>query len=145
MNNQAIPTHLLIDCRGTGIALMDQSYPLHQLITKQQLQGKWQIQNINRTPIESVDCQNLAKIGMKIQYRQEQLPMFVTKLGYYSVVLGIPWCRVHDITIWFVQILLILGHKMVWPITMMPYFQLKELQRNPWTQFISQRKGYLNH
>jgi len=36
-----------------------------------------------------------------IEDHNEQLPMFVTKLGHYPIVLGIPWLRSHDIAVRF--------------------------------------------
>lgn len=27
--------------------------------------------------------------------------MFVTKLSYYPIVLGMPWIRLHDVGVWF--------------------------------------------
>ena len=38
---------------------------------------------------------------MAIGGHQEVLPAFVTKLGHYSLVLGIPWLRHHDVSIQF--------------------------------------------
>jgi len=38
---------------------------------------------------------------MKIQDHGEQLPMFITKLGHYPSVLGIPWLRLHDVAVRF--------------------------------------------
>jgi len=38
---------------------------------------------------------------MKIQEHKEQLPMFITKLGHYPIVLGIPWLRLHNIAVRF--------------------------------------------
>jgi len=38
---------------------------------------------------------------MKIQDHGEQLPMFVTKLGHYPIVLRIPWLPLHDVAVRF--------------------------------------------
>jgi hypothetical protein len=38
---------------------------------------------------------------MKILDHEENLPMFVTKLGHYQIVLGIPWLRLHDVAVRF--------------------------------------------
>jgi hypothetical protein len=38
---------------------------------------------------------------MQIQEHKEQLPMFITKLGHYPIVLGIPWLQLHDVAIRF--------------------------------------------
>jgi len=36
---------------------------------------------------------------MQIQEHKEQFPMFITKLGHYPIVLGIPWIRLHDVAV----------------------------------------------
>jgi len=38
---------------------------------------------------------------MNIQDHNERIPMFVTKLGHYPIVLGIPWLRLHDVAVRF--------------------------------------------
>jgi hypothetical protein len=38
---------------------------------------------------------------MTIDKHAEEIPMFVTKLGHYPVVLGIPWLNQHDVSIRF--------------------------------------------
>jgi len=90
MNNQEIPTHALIDCGATGIAFMDQDFARHHQIPLQELKEKRQVEVIDGRPIESADITHIAKVGMMIQECREQLPMFVTKLGQYPIVLGIP-------------------------------------------------------
>ena len=101
MNNQEIPTHALIDCGATGIAFIDQHFACHHQIPLQELKEKKQVEVIDRRPIESGDITHIAKVGMKIQGHGEQLPMFVTKLGHYPIVLGIPWLRLHDVAVRF--------------------------------------------
>jgi len=101
INNQEIPTHALIDCRATGIALMDQDFARHHHIPLQKLKEMKQVEVIDGRPIESGNITHIAKVGMKIQQHGKQLPMFITKLGHYSIVLGIPWLRLHDVAVHF--------------------------------------------
>ena len=91
VNNQEISTHALIDCRATGIAFMDQDFARHHQIPLQERKEKIQVKVIDRRPIESGDITHIGKVGMQIQEHKEQLPMFITKLEYYPIVLGIPW------------------------------------------------------
>ena len=44
---------------------------------------------------------HIANVGMMIQDHKEQLPMFVTKLRHYPIVLGIPWLRLNDVAVRF--------------------------------------------
>jgi len=90
VNNQEIPTYALIDCGATGIAFIDQDFARHHQIPLQELKEKKQVEVIDGRPIESGDITHIAKVGMKIQDHGEQLPMFVTKLGHYPFILGIP-------------------------------------------------------
>jgi len=101
MYNQEIPTHGLMDCRATGIAFMDQDIARHHKIPLQELEEKRQVEVINGRPIVSGDITNIANVGMSIQDHKEQLPMFVTKLEHYPIVLGIPWLRLHDVAVRF--------------------------------------------
>ena len=91
MNSKAIPTHELIDCGATGIAFMDQDFARHHQIPLPKLKGNKQVKVINGRPIESGDIMHIAKVGMRIQDHGEHLLMFITKLGHYPIVLGIPW------------------------------------------------------
>jgi hypothetical protein len=86
-NKQEIPTHALIDCGATGIAFMDEDIARHYQIPLQEIKEKKQVEVIDGRPIESGDIPHIAKVGMQIQEHREQLPMFVTKLGYYPIVL----------------------------------------------------------
>jgi len=101
VNNQEIPTHALIDSGATGMAFMDQDFVCHHQIPLQELKEKKPVEVIDGRPIESGDITHIAKVGMKIQGHGEQLPMFVTKLGHYPIVLGIPWLRLHDVAVRF--------------------------------------------
>ena len=101
VNNQEIPAHALIDCGATGIAFMDQDFARHHQIPLQELKEKKQVEVIDGRPIESGHITHIAKVGMQIQKHKEQLPMFITKLGHYPIVLGIPWLRLHDVAVRF--------------------------------------------
>jgi len=101
VNNQEIPTHALIDCGASGIAFMDQDFARHHQIPLPELKEKKQVEVIDGRPIESGDITHIAKAVMKIQDHREQLPMFITKLGHYPIVLAIPWLRLHDVAVRF--------------------------------------------
>jgi hypothetical protein len=101
VNNQEIPTHALIDCGATGIAFMDQDFACHHQIPLQELKEKGQVEVIDGRPIESGDITHIAKVSMKMEDHKEQLLMFVTKLGYYPIVLGTPFVRLHDVVVRF--------------------------------------------
>jgi len=109
VNNQEISTHALIDCGATGIAFMDQDFARHYQIPLHELKEKNQVEVINGRPIESGDITHNPKVGMKIRGHGEQLLMFVTKLGHYPIVLGIPWIRLHDVAVRFASNIVTFG------------------------------------
>jgi hypothetical protein len=59
--------------------------------------------------IESGDITHIAKVGMQIQEHKEQLPIFITKLGHYPIVLGIPWLQSHDVAVQFASNIVTFG------------------------------------
>jgi hypothetical protein len=69
---------------------MDQDFARHYQIPLQELKEKKHLELIDGRPIESGDITHIAKVGMKIQDHGEQLPRFITQLGHYPIVLGIP-------------------------------------------------------
>ena len=40
---------------------------------------------------------HMTKLKMTIAGYQEKIPLFVTKLGHYSIVLGLPWLQHHNV------------------------------------------------
>jgi len=101
VSNQEIPAHALIDCGAMGIAFLDGDFACHHQVPLQEINVKKQVEVIDGRPIESGDNTHIAKVGMQIQEHKEQLPMFITKLGHYPIVLGIPWLRLHDVAVRF--------------------------------------------
>jgi hypothetical protein len=63
------------------------------------------------------------EVSLNIQGYREKLPMFITKLGHYPIVLGIPWLKQHDVVIRFASNLITFGsqyclaHCVNWAIT----------------------------
>lgn len=90
MNNQEIPTQMLIHSGTTHIAFMDQNFACHHQIRIQQLKQKKQVEVINGKPIKSGYISHIANVGIKTHDHKEQLPMFVTQLWQYRIVIRIP-------------------------------------------------------
>jgi hypothetical protein len=109
VNNQEIPTHALIYCGPTAIAFMDHDFARHHQIPVQELKEKKQVEVIDGRPIESGNIMRIAKVGMQIQEHKEQLPMFITKLGHYPIVPGLPWLRLHDMPVWLASNIVTFG------------------------------------
>jgi len=78
---------------------MDHDFACHHQIPFQELQEQRQVEVIDGTPIELGDITYVAKVRMMVQDHQQQLPMFVTRLGHYPMFLRIPWLRLHDVAV----------------------------------------------
>jgi hypothetical protein len=101
VHDQVIQTHELIDCRATGIAFMDQDIARHHKVPLNEHKEKRQVEVIDGWIIESGAITHLAEVGMNIHDHKERIPMFVTKLGHYPILLGFPLLRLHDVTVRF--------------------------------------------
>jgi len=99
--NRTVATHALIDCGATGIAFIDEDFAHHYQLPLTPLQYPRSLEVIDGRPISSGDITHVANTHLAILEHQETLPMFVTKLGHYPVVLGIPWLELHDVAIRF--------------------------------------------
>jgi hypothetical protein len=60
VNNEEIPTHSLIDCTATGIALMDQDLAHYHQIPFQELKEETELELSNGRPIESGDITHIS-------------------------------------------------------------------------------------
>ena len=99
--NKTVATHALIDCGATGIAFVDEDFARHHQLPLTPLQHPRSLEVIDGRPISSGDITHVANTHLAILEHQETLPMFVTKLGHYPIVLGIPWLELHDVAIRF--------------------------------------------
>ena len=94
-----IQTRALIDCGASGFSFVDDEFTRRHRIPLTLLPEPRPLEVIDGRPIASGDITHLATATLAIQDHQEELPLFVTKLGHYPVVLGIPWLRHHDVVI----------------------------------------------
>ena len=99
--NINVQTHGLIDCGATGYAFRDEGFALQYQILRFQLKKLRIVKVINGRPIAFRDLTHLAKATLSIQEHHENLPMFITALGHYPIVLGIPWLCPHNVGIGF--------------------------------------------
>jgi predicted aspartyl protease len=109
LNGKEIPTHTLIDCGATGYAFIDQDFAHCHKLPLRLLKTPCALEVIDGRKISSGDITRLAEAHLSIHEHREKLPMFVTKLGHYLIVLGIPWLKQHDIAIRFALNLVTFG------------------------------------
>jgi hypothetical protein len=109
LNHKEIPTHALIDCGVTGYTFIDQDFTNHHQLSPYPLKIPCALEVINGRKISSGDITHMVEAQLSIHEHWERLPMFVTKLGYYPIILGIPWLKQHDIAIYFSSNLVTFG------------------------------------
>jgi hypothetical protein len=99
--NKNTPSHALIDCGPTGKSFIDENFarqhqwdliPLHEPRVLEVIDGR---------RISSGTITHVVKMPFSIGDHSEELIAFVTNLGHYPLVLGIPWLRHHDVSIRF--------------------------------------------
>jgi predicted aspartyl protease len=109
LDSKEIPTHTLIDCGATGYAFIDQDFANHHHLPLRALKTPRALEVIDGQKISSGDITHIAEGYLSIQEHREKLPIFVTKLGHYPIVLGIPWLKQHDVAIRFASNLVTFG------------------------------------
>ena len=96
-----IDRHVLIDCGASGFTFIDEDFTRHHNLPRIRLHEPRTLEVIDGRPIASGAVTHMNTLTMTIADHKETLPLFVTKLGHYPIVLGIPWLRHHDVTIHF--------------------------------------------
>ena len=86
-----ISTYALVDCEAMGFAFIDEEFARDHNFPLFKLKKPCCLELIDRRLIESGLITHMTKLKMTIASHQEKIPLFVTKLGHYSIVLGLPW------------------------------------------------------
>jgi len=101
--DHSIQTPAMLDTGATGFAFIDENFVRQHKFPRYRLNPPRDLEVIDRRPIESGQITHLTKISYQIQDHTEMLPAFITKLGHFLLVLGIPWLRRHAIITDFVS------------------------------------------
>ena len=101
--SKTITSYALVDCGATGYAFVDEEFARNHNFPLYKLKTPHCLEVIDGRPIESGLITHLSRLRMTINGHQEDIPMFVTKLGHYLVVLGLPWLRNHNFHIGFAR------------------------------------------
>jgi predicted aspartyl protease len=103
LNTKEIPTHSLIDGGATSYVFMDQDFANHYNLPLFPVKSPRALEVIDAQKISSGNITDIAKAYLSIDEYHDRLPMFVTKLCHYPIVLGILWLKQHDIAIRFMS------------------------------------------
>jgi predicted aspartyl protease len=100
-NKTTISTIALVDSGANGYAFVDSSFAQsHKLPTFPT--RKRTLNVVDGTEAAAGDITQISRLDLSIGDHSElQAPLFVTKLGQFPIILGIPWLRRHNPTINF--------------------------------------------
>jgi hypothetical protein len=101
--NIKIDTHALVDCSCTGLSFMNEAFACQYNFPCYQLKNPKTVEVIDGHPISSGDITEYVEIQCTIGDHYESLTAYLTSLGHYPLVLGIPWLKKHDVTINFTK------------------------------------------
>ena len=88
--NNEINSHVLIDCGATGFAFIDKWFISQHNLPRHRLRVPRTLQVIDGCPVSSGDIVEVTRIPLDIGGHREVITAFVTSLGQYPLVLGIP-------------------------------------------------------
>jgi hypothetical protein len=99
-----INTCVLVDCGCTGLSVMSDTFRCQYNFPHYQLKHPKTIEVIDGRPISSSEITEYVEVQCTIigDY-YETLTTYLTSLGHYPYVLGIPWLKRHDININFAK------------------------------------------
>jgi hypothetical protein len=98
-----IDTYILVDCRYTRLSFMNEAFARQYNFPCYQLKNPKTVEVIDGCLICSGDITEYAEIQCTIGDHHETLTAYLTSLGHYPLILGIPWPKKHDVTINFTK------------------------------------------
>lgn len=101
INNVSIRIFALVVTGATAFAFINKDFTSLDSLPLQLLKEPRHFEVIDGRPMDSGAVTHIARLGLNIHGHEEDDPLFVTSLGHYPVVLGIPWMQVHNIAIRF--------------------------------------------
>src|SRR3954470_17373672 len=105
-HNTSISSYALIDSGASGNGFIDESYVRCQNLLIKKLYRPRQLEVVDGRPIASGRIKNYVEVAINISGHEETTRLYVTTLGHYPIVLGIPWLRRHNVRIDWQQHLL---------------------------------------
>jgi hypothetical protein len=96
-----INTHALVDCGCTGLSFMNEAFTCQYNFPYYQLKNPKTVDIINSHPISSGNITEYVEVQCMIGDHHKTLTAYLTSLGYYLLILGIPWLKRYDVTINF--------------------------------------------
>lgn len=98
---KTISTNAFFDTGALRYEFIDEEFAGHYSFDLFPLNTPRELEVIDRRPVASRNITHLAHLGLDINVHKEHASYFLTRLGYYSLILGIPWMKHHEISISF--------------------------------------------
>jgi hypothetical protein len=98
-----IDTHALVDCGCTGLSFMIEAFICQHNIPCYQLKIPKTQEVIDGYAISSSNITEYVAVQCIIGDYHETLMAYITSLGYYPLILGIPYLKRHDFNIIFTK------------------------------------------
>lgn len=95
-NSTQIKTYLMEDCGATGAAFIDESFAQKHNLTLTPLKYPRQLRVVDGGPSSSGDITHVTTLKLLLGHHQEEITCYITKLGQYNMILGIPWLKLHN-------------------------------------------------
>ena len=89
-SNKSFSSYALVDCGVTGYAFIDKEFACDYNLPLSKLKTPHSLEVIDVRTIQSGLIIHLTWLRISIDGHQENIPIFVTKLGHYPIVLGLP-------------------------------------------------------
>jgi hypothetical protein len=96
-----IETCALVDTGATGLAFVNEEFVSQHNLPRYQLRMPRTLEVIDGRTIESGEIREYIRLKLNVGGHEEEISAFITKLGHYSTVLGIPWMRAHGVKLDF--------------------------------------------
>ena len=98
-SSKVIPNFTRLDDGDTGFAFMDEAFARSHQFTLTPLKKPRDHEILNGRRVVSGQITHIVRAKLQMRNHVEEAFSFITKLGHYPLVLGIPWRRHHDISI----------------------------------------------
>ena len=104
VDNKSLQSYALVDSGATGFGFIDKTFVSHQCLSMKPLARPRLLEVVDGCPISSGTITHYVEVLMGIGGHQECAKLFVTILGHYPIVLGIPSLQRHRVhTDWYAQ------------------------------------------
>ena len=92
-----------MDYSTTSYTFINKEFAHDHIFPLYKLKKPYCLVVINARSIKSDLITHITKLHIVIASYSELIPLFVTKLGHYPIILDLLWLCLHDINIWFTK------------------------------------------